>query len=227
MKKLYYVWLLSVLACLPVACGNDDDYRYPSVKSEFLTGFSGADGTLQSVVTDEGKTYQIVENATKTTIPADSLVRMVGSYAETKGIDGTAGVKLYSWITAVSPLPVPPHRFKEGVKTDPANVQSIWSGLGYINIVLTVKMQKALHLFHFIEDKVHIDTETGRCDVFLRLYHDAKNDVQAFTKRAYLSVPLHRYAATKGVKQVTVHFTLNTTSGELKTYNLDYIPSNI
>ena len=227
MKKLYYVWLLSVLACLPVACGSDDDYRYPSVKSEFLTGFSGADGTLQSVLTDEGKTYQIVENATKTTIPADSLVRMVGSYAETKGIDGTAGVKLYSWIAAVSPLPVPPHRFKEGVKTDPANVQSIWSGLGYINIVLTVKMQKALHLFHFIEDKVHIDTETGRCDVFLRLYHDAKNDVPAFTKRAYLSVPLHRYAATKGVKQVTVHFTLNTTSGELKTYRLDYTPSNI
>ncbi len=108
MNKYSYVWLLSVLSCLLVACGNDDDYRYPSVKSEFLTGFSGADGTLQSVLTDAGTTYQIVENATKTTIPADSLVRMVGSYAETKGIDGTAGVKLYSWITAVSPLPVPP-----------------------------------------------------------------------------------------------------------------------
>lgn len=224
MNKYSYVWLLSVLTCLLVACGNDDDYRYPSVKSEFLTAFSGADGTLQSVLTDEGKTYRVVEDATKTTVSADSLVRIVGNYAETTSPDGTAGVKLYGWLVAVSPFPLPAEKFKDGVKTDPADVQSIWLGLDYLNIVLTVKMQKAIHLFHFIEDKVSVDTGTGRCDVFLSLYHDAKNDVQAFTKRAYLSVPLRRYATAKGVKQVTVHFSLHTASGELKTYNFDYIP---
>ncbi|AVM52874.1 NigD-like protein [Bacteroides zoogleoformans] len=227
MNRYSYAWFLSVLTCLSVSCSGEEEHYYPSVKSEFLTGFSGADGTLQSVQTDAGTTYQILENATKTTIPADSLIRMVGSYTEATGTDGTTGVKLYGWIVAVSPFPVSPDRFKEGVKTDPADVQSIWPGLGYINIILTVKMQKALHLFHFIEDDVHVDKESGRCDVFLRLYHDAKNDVQAFTKRIYLSVPLHRYVAAEGMKQVTIHFSLNTTSGELKTYSLNYTPPNM
>ena len=55
MKKYCDWWLLPLLACLLTGCG-DDDYHYPSVKLEFLTAFSGADGYLQSVVTDEGET---------------------------------------------------------------------------------------------------------------------------------------------------------------------------
>lgn len=54
MKKYCDWWLLPLLACLLAGCG-DDDYHYPSVKLEFLTAFSGADGYLRSVVTDEGK----------------------------------------------------------------------------------------------------------------------------------------------------------------------------
>ena len=54
MKKYCDWWLLPLLACLLTGCG-DDDYHYPSVKLEFLTVFSGADGYLQSVVTDEGE----------------------------------------------------------------------------------------------------------------------------------------------------------------------------
>ncbi len=52
MKKYCDWWLLPLLACLLAGCG-DDDYHYPSVKLEFLTAFSGADGYLRSVVTDE------------------------------------------------------------------------------------------------------------------------------------------------------------------------------
>ena len=55
MKKYCDWWLLPLLACLLAGCG-DDDYHYPSVKLEFLTAFSGADGYLRSVVTDEGET---------------------------------------------------------------------------------------------------------------------------------------------------------------------------
>lgn len=46
MKKYCDWWLLPLLACLLTGCG-DDDYHYPSVKLEFLTAFSGADGYLQ------------------------------------------------------------------------------------------------------------------------------------------------------------------------------------
>ena len=51
MNKYCGWWLLPLLACLLTGCG-DDDYHYPSVKREFLTAFWGADGYLQSVVTD-------------------------------------------------------------------------------------------------------------------------------------------------------------------------------
>ena len=69
MKKYCDWWLLPLLACLLAGCG-DDDYHYPSVKLEFLTAFSGADGYLRSVVTDEGETLPVVEDKTKTNIEA-------------------------------------------------------------------------------------------------------------------------------------------------------------
>ena len=54
--------LVVLLSCLLASCG-DDDYRYPSVKQDFLTAFSGMDGRLESVLTDEGERLRIVEGA--------------------------------------------------------------------------------------------------------------------------------------------------------------------
>ena len=63
MKKYCDWWLLPLLACLLTGCG-DDDYHYPSVKLEFLTAFSGADGYLRSVVTDD-----VIESPQSIVIP--------------------------------------------------------------------------------------------------------------------------------------------------------------
>lgn len=41
--KLHTLWLLGMLF-LMTACGDDDDYYYPSVKLEFVTVKAGADG---------------------------------------------------------------------------------------------------------------------------------------------------------------------------------------
>ena len=51
------------------------------MKLEFLTAFSGADGYLRSVVTDEGETLPVVEDKTKTNIEANALVRVISNYA--------------------------------------------------------------------------------------------------------------------------------------------------
>ena len=82
-----------MLACLLAGCG-DDDYHYPSVKLEFLTAFSGADGYLRSVVTDEGETLPVVEDKTKTNIEANASVRVISNYASEVTADGTAGAVL-------------------------------------------------------------------------------------------------------------------------------------
>ena len=103
MKKHCCSLLVVLLSCLLASCG-DDDYRYPSVKQDFLTAFSGMDGRLESVL-------------------ADTAVRIVANY-ETLAIgDGdVAGAKLYALLQTVSPVPLAAAEFEEGVKTEPSEI---------------------------------------------------------------------------------------------------------
>lgn len=218
----YYWWLLPLLMCLLTACG-EDEYNYPSVKLEYLTAFSGADGNLKTVVTDAGTTFPVVEDASKMNIGANSSVRIVSNYGNAVGADGTTGVKLHATLNAVSPLPMPPGKFEGGVKKDPADILSIWMGLNYLNVILEVKMQNGKHQFGFIEDSVTVDAQTGHSDVSLTLYHNADNDMPAYTSRAYLSVPLQQYAV-EGVRKVTIHFSLNAYSGKVQTHSFEWLP---
>lgn len=224
MIKAKYNWcFLSLLICLLTACG-DDEYHYPDVKLEYLTAFSGAAGDLVSILTDEGTTFSVVSDASKINIDENSSVRIVANYGKVATADGTEGMKLYSSIKTVSPLPMPADKFKDGVKKDPANILGIWMGLNYLNITLEVKAQSGRHKFGFIEDEVITNAETGKSEVYLTLYHDAGDDVQAYTQRAYLSVPLQQYAVN-GIRSVNIHFNLLTYSGKVETYNFEYIPS--
>lgn len=215
-------WLLPVLAFMLVSCGDDDDYYYPPVKLDFLTATAGADGSLQSVLTDEGETLAIVEDASKTRIDANASVRIVSNYGKA-ATNGTSGVKLYAVLNAISPVPQAADKFKDGIKRDPADILSIWMGIDYLNIMLEIKSQNGKHSFHFIEDEVTTDEEAGVRTVHLSLYHDAGGDVQAYTKRAYASVPLRQYAED-GIDKVKIYFSLNTYSGKEATYEFEYNP---
>lgn len=222
MNKYCYWWLLPLLVCLLAGCNDDDDYHYPSVKLEFLTAFSGADGYLQSVVTDEGETLSVVEDKTNTNIEANASVRIISNYASEVAADGTTGAVLYALSGVLSVAPQTADKFKDGVKTDPTDVQSIWMGLDYLNMTLEVK-ENGEHKFHFIEDAVEVDAVTGCSDVHLTLYHDAKEKTVSYARRVYASVPLWQYAV-EGVRKVVVHFSVHTYSGDVKTYDFVYIP---
>lgn len=216
-------WFLPVLVFMLVSCGDDDDYHYPSVKLDFLTAQAGADGSLQSVLTDEGETLAIVEDASKTRIDANASARIVSNYGKAEAADGTSGVKLYAVLSAISPVPQSADKFKDGIKRDPADILSIWMGIDYLNIMLEIKLQNGKHSFHFIEDEVTTDKEAGTRTVRLSLYHDDGGDVQAYTKRAYASIPLRQYAED-GIDKVTIYFSLNTYSGKEVTYEFEYNP---
>lgn len=219
MKKCCYSLFVLLVSCLLASCG-DDDYHYPSVKQDFLTAFTGADGRPESVLTDEGELLRVVEDASGLSVSADATVRIVAKYETLPvGADKAAGVKLYASLQAVSPVPLPADEFKEGVKTLPSEIESIWMGRDYLNILLKVR-QQGKHLFHFVEDGVSVDEESGRASVRLTLYHDVSSDVQDYGKRAYLSVPLKQYM-TEGVRGVDVEFSIHTYADGLKTYVLD------
>ena len=103
-RKLHVVWLWGLLF-LMTACG-DDDYYYPSVRQDFLTAFSGADGRLETVLTDEGETFRVVEDASGMRVGADAAIRIVANYETLTTDDKVAGVKLYALLQAISPVPL-------------------------------------------------------------------------------------------------------------------------
>ena len=172
MKKpahnLLTAFLLLWLTGLTTACGGDD-YHYPDILQEYLTAHSGADGRLQTVLTDDGTLYDVLNAVTAPDETPDTTLRIVANYAcEEDGVGGQ-GVRLYAAQTTVSPLPLPADRFEDGIKTDPASVLSIWMGLDYLNIVLEVKAGGGDHTFHFVEDEVRWDETTARREVCLSL----------------------------------------------------------
>lgn len=67
--KLHTLWLLGMLF-LMTACGDDDDYYYPSVKLEFVTVKAGADGLIQSLLPDKGELLTVRE-----TVPDQPFLR--------------------------------------------------------------------------------------------------------------------------------------------------------
>ena len=216
------------------ACGGDD-YYYPSVKLEFLTAHTGADGFFDTVLTDEGRQLQVVYDASQSNYRADTLVRIVSNYERQLSSTASEGAKLYACVEAISPLPQPVHAFDKGVKTESASVQSIWMGYDYLNMLLMVN-QQGRHEFRFVEESVTRPDAEGCVVVNLRLHHAVETEVEDYEKRAYVSIPLRHYV-TEGVSKVTVNFTLYTEAGSNepyvkpdsevganKTYSFDYVP---
>lgn len=225
LRTLVYPFLpaffMLVLGC---SCNGDDSYHYPSVKQEFVTAQADADGHLQSILTDEGKELEVVEDASNTSIDANSSIRIVCNYGFMDvAEEALKGVTLYNLLRAVAPLPQPAKDFEGAIKNDPADVLSIWMGLDYLNMILEIKAQNGKHLFHFVEDQILTDSDSGERTVSLSLYHDAGGDVQAYSKRAYLSIPLRQYA-TGGITKVIVYFSLHTYDDGIKKFQFEYYP---
>lgn len=174
------------LAALLASCGGDD-YHYPSVKEEFYTLHTGRDGLPESILTDGGSEYRVVENKSYYSSTPDTTLRAVGYYEETAG-----GVILYSPSPAISHRPIPAEAYADSASTAPVALQSIWPGLDYLNIVLQVKNNGGHHSLVFLEDSV-VTAAGGVKSVYVSIYHNAHGDAEGYTSRAYLSLPLSVY----------------------------------
>ena len=210
MCTLALIWVL--LSC------DKDDWRYPSVKQEYVTAFSDESGKIKSVQTDDGVTCPVLEDLTSFHMKSDSAMRIVTNYENLITDKGISGVKIYALLKAVSPVPLKAHEFQGGVKTESAEVQSIWLGYNYLNILLSVK-QPGTHRFGFVEKSVSVDEGNQCVTVNLMLYHATTDSALVYSRRAYLSVPLKQYLADN-VKNIVLLFNLYTESGDLRTYTV-------
>ncbi len=210
--------LFLFVLCLCYGCSKEEEYYYPSVKLEFLTATTNPKGIIDQVLTDSGKAYHVQNDGSNLKLPADTLLRIVTNYEEVEG-----GVKLYGAAVPISNIPIPKAEFNEEMVHDPASIQSIWMGRDYLNMILQVKAQNKKHTFRFIEESVTIDEETNELNLLIGLYHNNNEDLEAYTQRAYASVPLKQYAE-KGYSKINIRFTLNTNEGETSNYDFEYIP---
>lgn len=224
-NKLSVYLLLGLPLLLGILTGcQEDEYHYPSVKLEFMTVGANEEGKLSYVITDEGKEYPLANNISDSKFRPDTLIRIISNYELTTGGNSQKSAILYGASNVIAPFPLSADKFTDGVKTDPVDVQSIWLGWNYLNMVLEVKAQDKPHKFHFVEDE-HT-TEGNRSTVRLTLYHDNGNDLPAYTQRAYCSIPLWQYA-TEGIETIGISIDIHTYSGDTKTYTFEYQPASM
>ena len=195
---------------------KDDDYVYPPVLTEIVLARINENGSIRDLNTDKGESYRVENGGRFTGYRPDSVYRMVCIYELNEATAETT-TQIYSVRNTVSPIPILPEKLIGGIKTDPVNVQSIWRSGDYLNVVLLVKIQSGKHLFHFIE--TGNEEEAGSHKIDLTLYHDKQDDVEGYSQRAYLSVPLKQYNLTASD---SVFFTLNTYKQGFKTYAFAY-----
>lgn len=199
---------MGALAALLSFCGcGEDDYVYPPVLTEILMGGTDATGTVCRLLTDKEVAYRVENLGDHSGLVADTLYRFVATYEITDADEPAA--HLYSLVNVFAQKPLA--GWEEEIKHDPVDVQSIWLSGDYLNMVLLVKAQDKKHIFRFIE------TVTGPV-VEVELYHDKGEDVEAYTQRAYLSLPLKDYKQhCSGVR-----FTLNTSKEGMKSYSFSF-----
>ena len=76
--------VLSVLfSVFLFSCNEDDGAPYPSVRLEFLTAESGADGRLQTLVTDKGERLVVAEDRTESELLPNSSISEANSFTGT------------------------------------------------------------------------------------------------------------------------------------------------
>ncbi|WP_455672115.1 NigD1/NigD2 family lipoprotein [Phocaeicola sp.] len=202
-QKLIYLFFLPVLI---TAC-SDDDYVYPDVLTEITSLKTDGTGTIRSLITDEGVEWSVQTRSGIDGLVADSIYRTITMYAPVDTEPATREVMLYSTQLTVSPVPLPIEKFREP-KTDPVELQSIWRGGNYLNLIVVAKVKDQSHAYHFMENGI-TQNQDGTRTLELTLYHDRNNDIEGFDRKVYLSVPLWAYADVlqKGDKIV---FNLNT-----------------
>lgn len=192
MKTITVPAILCCIFLLVQGCKQEDAYVYPSVRTDFIDVQTDANGTACKLLADNGETYRIMPRQGIDGLTPDSLYRTVSIYSLPLTGDSVPEVQLYSSQAILSPIPIPPYLFTDGVKTDPVDIQSIWRSGQYLNLILLVAKKDKQHTYHFVDEGIHTDTD-GKQTLRLRLYHNNNGDYPAFTSKVYLSVPLQSY----------------------------------
>lgn len=210
---IFFLSVLFVVSAFIVSCAADEENRrYPALLSEFVEVTTTSSARLDLLCTDAGERLPVSNSASIETsrLTPDSTYRAIGRYERVLSDNGVWEATLYALQLIPSSYAVSASSFSE-IKRDPVAMQSLWRGGNYLNIILLVKAQNGKHLFRFIDEGM-ISSADGVNTFSFSLYHDAAGDVEAYTQKVYLSIPLSPYAEYLSVGD-TLSFAIPTSEG--------------
>lgn len=202
MRLLFKLPIILLAAIYLTACG-EEEYVFPNLITEMSCLKTDSEGFGSQIITDDGMVWQLQANNRPDSLTADSLYRVVSRFAPITESEAEA----YSFWKVIAPLPKPEREFLS-THTDPVNLQSIWKSGDYLNLILRVMVKDQEHELSFIENELRTNGNKKRT-LTLTLYHDRKSDIEGFSQKFYLSVPLWHYKG-KLNKGDTIVFRLNT-----------------
>lgn len=190
MKSLRFLFFIILTSFLLFSC-KKETYIYPNLLTEFSNLETDETGRGKYLLSDDGKRLEIENTEILGGLKKDTVYRVVCRY-EVINSGNSELVNIYAIKYAIAPKPISISDFRE-IYTDAVELQSIWQKNDYLNIILRVKIKDTAHGLHFIENKIENESD-GTRTLYLTLYHDRKNDLEAFYETSYLSVPLWSYS---------------------------------
>lgn len=184
--------LLPVLTLLS-GCEDaaEDDYRYPSVRTDFACIATDGKGRIEHLLLDDGSCYPVYLTQDfleayddEPTYKRDTLYRLLSVYELVSTAQNDTVADLYALGSIISQVPTP-LREDEELHQDPVYLQSIWLSGGYLNFVLEVKALNGKHSIGFIDT-----TPEGMQGKEFTFYHRVVDDVESYRQKLYGSIPL-------------------------------------
>lgn len=203
--------LLPILTLLS-SCedATDDDYRYPSVRTDFACIATDDKGKIEYLLLDDGSSYPVHLTQDfleayddEPTYKRDTLYRLLSVYELVSTGQNDTVADLYALGNIISQVPTP-LREDEELYQDPVYLQSIWLSGGYLNFVLEVKALNGKHSIGFVDTTP--ETMQGKEFTF---YHRVIDDVESYRQKLYGSIPLVPFKESLGQGD-TLRFVVNT-----------------
>ena len=192
MKKLFRNIAFVILSVtLLTSCSEEEEFVYPDIINEFVDLTTDSAGTVNLLTTDSGESWKVPPMKGLSGLSADTIYRAVSKFVPGT-IPNEDTATLYTCEGVLAPVPMKASDFKE-IKIDPVKIQSIWRAGEYVNIILNVLVKDKSHNYSFIENSLSNIDDSDKKRLTITLYHDNNNDVLAFYRTVYLSIPLWAY----------------------------------
>ena len=214
MKQIKSFPIISFITCMfALLCSCEqagDDYRYPSVVTDYACIITDATAHADQLLLDNGSSYpinitnELIEsnNGKAPTFKPDTTYRIIGVY-ELISTGESQTAHLYSISSTISHVPTPLLEGEE-LCQNPVYLQSIWLSGGYLNMVLEIKALNGKHSIGYVDT-----TPEGMHGKEFTFYHKVISDVESYRQKLYGSIPLTPFSEQLQ-KGDTLRFVVNT-----------------